>query len=93
MKIKIGKKFIITNDSHNYILNKITYNKKTKEETLLVLGYYNNMNCLFEELLHFHLRTLPISTLEGIKKSIDNFKEMIREQFSLEDLNVKGKKK
>ena len=82
---------MITNDSHNYILNRITHNKKTKEETLVILGYYNNMNCLFEELLHFHLRTLPISTLEGIKKSIDNFKESIRKQFSLDDLYIKGK--
>ena len=32
MKLKINDNYIITSDTHCYILNKILFNKKTNEE-------------------------------------------------------------
>jgi len=84
LNIRIGEKWIITSDSCNYILRRITKDKETKKEIFGEPTYYNKLRHLVDELIEKDVRNTNIKSLEKLAKHIADFKEEIKKEISPE---------
>ncbi len=73
MIIELNKNYRLRTDDFNYTLEKITYTKEKKEKRFTVVGHYNNMQRVAEEVIEHGVKT---SELEDVYKLIDYMEEM-----------------
>lgn len=77
MKLKINDNYIITSDTHCYILNKILFNKKTNEEYLQPISFYKSLDDLILGLINREIRTHDLECINEIISYISAIKDEI----------------
>ncbi|WP_423731471.1 DUF5405 family protein [Hafnia paralvei] len=85
IRIPIGKEFVITSDSLQYILNqkKIAQKgSKAGEEWLDPIAYFPSLNQLVTELLNRHVRNSTVTSIAGIAAEIGSIGKLCQEAFS-----------
>ena len=73
MKLKINDNYIITSDTHCYILNK----KKTNEEYLQPISFYKSLDDLTLGLINREIRTHDLECVNEIISHISAIKDEI----------------
>lgn len=74
IRIEIGDKWIITSDQYQFILNEkktVKAGKKAGEEWLDTIGYYPKINQLVSGLIHHHIQSSTISTIDELAAEIE----------------------
>lgn len=83
--ISIGKEFVITSDSLQYILNqkKIAQKgAKAGEEWLDPIAYFTSLNQLVTELVNRHVRNSTVTSIAGLAAEIGSIGKLCQEAFS-----------
>ncbi|MGK4352092.1 DUF5405 family protein [Enterobacter sichuanensis] len=74
IRIEIGDKWVITSDKYQFILNEKKVAKSGKnagEEWLDTIGYYPKINQLISGLLHHHIHSSDIASIEAMAAEIE----------------------
>lgn len=87
MKLKINDNYIITSDTHCYILNKILFNKKTNEEYLQPIGFYKSLDDLILGLINREIRTHDLECINEIISHISAIKDEILSEVRKHEIN------
>lgn len=85
IRIPIGKEFVITSDSLQYILNqkKIAQKgSKAGEEWLDPIAYFPSLNQLVTELVNRHVRNSTVTSIAGLAAEIGSIGKLCQEAFS-----------
>lgn len=85
IRIPIGKEFVITSDSLQYILNqkKIAQKgSKAGEEWLDPIAYFPSLNQLVTELVNRHVRSSTVTSIAGLAAEIGSIGKLCHEAFS-----------
>ena len=77
MKLKINDNYIITSDTHCYILNKILFSKKTNEEYLQPIGFYKSLDELTLGLINREVSRHDLECINEIISYISAIKDEI----------------
>lgn len=72
MEIKLNDNYVLTSDTYNYILNKITVNKNKNETYLVPIAYYGTIEKLIYGLFENKIKTCELDNLNDIKALITN---------------------
>ncbi|AIU74868.1 hypothetical protein AT03_11725 [Hafnia alvei FB1] len=84
--ISIGKEFVITSDSLQFILNqkKIAQKgSKAGEEWLDPIGYFPSLNQLVTELVNRHVRNSTVASIAGLGAEIGSIGKLCQEAFTV----------
>jgi len=74
IRIEIGDKWVITSDRYQFILNEkkvVKSGKNVGDECLGVIGFYPKINQLISGLIHHHIQTSEIKTIENMAAEIE----------------------
>ena len=74
IRIEVGDKWVITSDQYQFILNEkkvVKSGNKTGEEWLDTIGYYPKINQLISGLVHHHIQTATINSLNEMAAEIE----------------------
>ncbi|MDU7482460.1 MAG: DUF5405 family protein [Hafnia alvei] len=85
IRIPIGKEFVITSDSLQYILNQkkvAQKGSKVGEEWLDPIGYFPSLNQLVTELVNRHARNSTVTSIAGLAAEIGSIGKLCQEAFS-----------
>lgn len=99
MNIILNKKYRITTDQHNFILEELVpidknhhFAKKTdKTDKWNIIGYYGELEWLFNELIECDLKASEASSLRELVKHTKQLKETLSERIVVSQ-NKKVKK-
>lgn len=83
--ISIGKEFVITSDSLQYILNQkkvAQKGSKAGEEWLDHIAYFPSLNQLVTELVNRHVRNSTVTSIAGLAAEIGSIGKLCQEAFS-----------
>lgn len=86
IRIEVGDKWVITSDQYQFILNekKIAQSgKKAGEEWLDTIGYYPKINQLISGLLHHHIHSSDIASIEAMAAEIERIGKICSEAFGV----------
>lgn len=90
--IEIGDKWVITSDQYQFILNEkkvVKSGGKAGEEWLDTVGYYPKINQLISGLIHHHIHTSAITSIESMVAEIERIGELCSEAFGVRKPNEK----
>lgn len=82
MKLKLNNDYTITSDASCYMLNKNLINKKTNEEYLQPIGFYNSLDSLILGLINREIRQCDLSDVDKIIAHINTVKGEILKEVS-----------
>ncbi|EPR6888055.1 DUF5405 family protein [Klebsiella variicola] len=84
IRIEVGKKWVITSDQYQFILNEkkvVKTGNKAGEEWLDTLGYYPKINQLISGLVHHQIQTTTINSLSEMAAEIERLSFVCEEAF------------
>lgn len=85
IRIEVGDKWVITSDQYQFILNekKVAQSgKKAGEEWLDTIGYYPKINQLINGLIHHHICSSELVTLDELVSEIELIGRMCATAFN-----------
>lgn len=92
IRIPIGKEFVITSDSLQYILNQkkvAQKGSKAGEEWLDPIAYFPSLNQLVTELVNRHVRNSTVTSIAGLAAEIGSIGKLCHEAFATYQPKVK----